>query len=536
MKYAQINLSGTYLETAPLARPFLTAGRGPVFRFDAFLARVEHLLQRKNVDTVLIDHRMDFRVGLPGALDAIRHQLERLRGAGKRLVYYARSYDTATLYLASPCSERIIHPLGTVRFQGMARSFVFFKNLVEMNGLEVEIVRRGRYKSAGDIFRLESLDESNREQHQAILEATMRSFKDAVRSGFSKSESEVEELLGGRVLTAEEAVEAKWMTRSATKSNLVEEWRKAKAREESLRKVKIRFGKGTKVAVLVFEGAIVDGKSRRDPALGQSIGSDSFLPEIERLKKNKSIKGVVLRVSSGGGSALASEEIAEGLSELAEKKPLVVSMGGVAGSGGYWIALPGERIFAEPDTITGSIGVISMLFSARETLKRHGITESTVKIGELADLGSPFKSLTERERSVIEEDVDRLYRVFLAKVAEARESSPEAVHRVGEGRIWSGDDAKQAGLVDETGGVDSALEFLRKKLKAKRIAVRFYPIVKYSLVQRFIMRNAAAVDVGMNRILAFLGSLTPATGVFGSFLLESQGKPLAIMEEFAHYR
>ncbi len=131
MRYAVLNLTGTFSETAPLARTLLNAGRARLFRFDAFLSQIEHILDTKKIDTVLIDHHLDFRFGLPGAVEAVHRQLERLAGAGKRVIYYARSYETVHLYLASACSERLIHPIGTVRHQGMARSFLFFKRLLD---------------------------------------------------------------------------------------------------------------------------------------------------------------------------------------------------------------------------------------------------------------------------------------------------------------------------------------------------------------------------------------------------------------------
>jgi protease-4 len=538
MKYAVLTLSGNYAETAPLTRTLLNAGRAPTFRFDAFLARIEFLLDHKTVDTVLLDNQPDFRTSSPGALEAIRRQFERLAQAGKRIVYSAQSYDTATLFLSSACTERTIHPLGTVRFQGMARTFLFFKKLLARLGINTEIVRRGRFKSAGDRFRVESLDEYNREQHQAILDATMKDFIERVRVGFGKRTDEIEALLSGKVLGAHEAVETQWMTRAVAKNDLIEEWRKKKTREVNLSKIGVAFGKGKKVAVLIFEGIIVEGKTRQDPVMGQAIGSESFLKEIEGLRKSKSIKGVVLRINSGGGSAVASEEISAGLARLAEKKPLIVSMSEVAGSGGYWIALPGERIFAERSTITGSIGVILMLFSLRNGLKHLGITQSTIKIGEFSDLGSPFKDVSEQERSHLEREVERLYRTFLDKVASARKTTSVSIDRIAEGRIWDGDAAKKIGLVDETGGLDDALRYLQGRLKAKHLKVEFFPVIRYSFVQRLIIRNAADVKTRLMPGLdaGAVAALLPTARLRDSFLFQSSGRPIVLMPDLGEYR
>lgn len=514
MKYATVVLSGTYSETAPQTRSLLNASAGQVFRFDRFLARVEYILARKKIGRVLVEERLDFRCPHTGAVEEVRRQLERLVRAGKEVYFFARTYDALQLYLASACPHRIIDPLGTIRFGGVARSFLFFRRIIDKYELKVEIVRRGRYKSAGDPYRVENLDDYNREQYEAVLDVLLSELSDKVVAGFHMERSELDELLAGKVLAAQAAVERKWIERACTKAALVADWRKEKLAPHETKKIGRSFGKGQRIALLFFEGAIIDGESRRDPMMGQMIGSESFVPIVERLARDKRVRGVVLRVNSPGGSATASEEIADSLTRLAEKKPLVVSMGPVAGSGGYWISCPGERIFAERTTLTGSIGVITMLISAREGLRRLGVTESTVRRGDYADLGSPFRAMSEQDRGILDHDVERLYRSFLDHVATTRKRPGEEIESVAEGRVWAGGEAATRGLVDEIGGVIDALAFLKKRLGLRRASVSFYPVVRYSLVQRFIMRNAAAVgssfsagpDLGALGLAVFLGS------------------------------
>ena len=528
MKYARLVLSGTYAETAPQTRSLLNASSGPVFRFDHLLLRVEHILAHKEIGRVLVDQKLNFSVRLSGGLEAVRRQLERLTAAGKELFYYARGYDSQELYLASACAKRIVHPLGSLRFGGRSLSFLFYHRLLENHAVDVTVVRRGRFKSAGDAYRIESLDDSNREQYEAVLDSTMREMTEKIRSGFRREQTDIEELLGGKILGVTQAVDLGWLDRSCSLDALIGEWKKEKIGEAVLKRIGSSFGRGKRLVVLVFEGAIIDGESRRDPALGQMVGSDSFIREVERLTKNRRIKGVVLRINSPGGSATASEEISSALARLAEKKPIVVSMGPVAGSGGYWLACAGERIYAERMTLTGSIGVISMLISARAGLERFGVTESTLRRGEFADLGSPFRPVQERDREILDAQIDWIYQSFLDRVAGSRKRSSEEIRQVAEGRVWSGSDAVEQGLVDAVGSLTEAIGYLKEKLRLKRAAVQFLPVVRYSLVQRFLMRNAAGSGVSLSYPSTLAGGLA---ALAGSLIVTSRGAPLAIAPE-----
>ena len=300
MKYAVVKLSGSYSETASQVRSLEATELVRSFRYDNFLIHVERILADRSIRKVLVDTHLDFQVSFVAGLEAVRRQLERLKGAGKQLFFYARAYGVPQLYLASAADMAVIHPLGSLQFLGLFRSFLFFKRLLARYKLGTEVIRRGRYKSAGDLVRTHKIDRYNREQYEAILDNNIAELRAKIGAGFGKGPEELDSLL--------------------------EEWKKEKLRSARAPKLGGSFGKGKRIAILVFEGSIVDGVSRFDPLSGQAIGAESYLPIVERLMKDRRIKGVIFRINSPGGSAIASEEIADALKRLGEKKPLIVSM------------------------------------------------------------------------------------------------------------------------------------------------------------------------------------------------------------------
>jgi protease-4 len=523
MKYASITLSGRFAETEPQTRSLQAAAASNRFRFDTFLLAVEKILAGRNLRRVLIDCRPDFAPGLFGGAEAVREQLARLSRAGKEVHFYAREYDQLRLYLASACTSRLIHPLGRLSFLGLARPFLFFRNALDKQKVEPEIIRRGEYKSAGDRFRTDSLDKANAEQYQVYLDRLMEETRVAVEQGFNKSRSDLRELLKGTILTAEAARQEGWIDEIGTLSHWKAEWKREKLKEQKLKKLGSSYGKGRKeIAVLIFEGSIIDGESKQLPLLGQALGDSSFVPHIRQLAEDKSVKGVVLRINSGGGSATASEEILSALRELREKKPLVVSMSELAGSGGYWLALEAERIFAQSTTLTGSIGVITLLFTVQKLLKRVGITAETLRTAPFADLGSALRSLTKEERRMMQGLVDEVYHAFVQKVAKARGRGSREIEEVARGRVWSGFDAVTQGLVDEVGGVTQAIAYLQGDLGLRRCTVSFHPRLKRSLLQKLLMKGSPVAS------LRLPGALSPGMLLKQPF---SSTTPLLLMPE-----
>jgi protease IV len=497
MHYTTLELSGKYHEIGPQVTGLAGAALQKHFRFDLFYGQVERIVNNRSIGRVLIQRREGFSVPAFGGLEEIRAALERLGQAGKQVYYYAPEYDSFDCVLSSACSHRIIHPLGTVSFPGIALSNLFFKKLLDMHAIGVEVIRRGRYKSAADRFRTEKHDEYARGQYQALLDGAVAAMREALTRSPASSkrgafpEQILDEMLAGRILSAQQAQESGIVDELRTINELTNRWKTEKIKLKSPRRFRDRFAFGPRVAVLVFEGMIVDGDNRQNPLFGQAIGDRQMVKTIRSLRENRRVKAVVFRINSGGGSAVASENILRELVALHEKKPLVISMGPVAGSGGYWIASTGRRLFALPTTITGSIGVVTLFFNLAELLLKCGITTDCIKHGESADVGSAFRPLTEKESATIDGVVERLYREFLQRVAQVRKMAPEKVHALGEGRVWLGREALGHGLVDALGGLHDAIAHAKALIKSDKARLLFGPRVKRSFISRLVAARRA---------------------------------------------
>jgi protease-4 len=326
------------------------------------------------------------------------------------------------------------------------------------------------------------------------------------------SQQILDSLLQGATLTAADAVAKQLVTEALSEHELRNRWKQDKLSEAVKKRYRGHFGSGMRIAVLVFEGSIVDGSNREDALMGQCIGDDFMVKQIRKLRENKRIKGVVFRINSGGGSATASESIQRELRFLSAEKPLVVSIGPMAASGGYWISTPGQRVFAQATSVTGSIGVIMLHMNIRKPLQNLGLGSETVKQGEFADFGSALRSLSPTERDVLEQMVDYYYQEFLKLVGNARSMSPEQVHAYAEGRLWTGTDALKRGLVDEIGGLEEALTHLRRALKAETSRITFHPVVKQPWLARMINSNMEKDAVAASSAQAILKSCCMVQG------------------------
>lgn len=534
MNYTKIILSGSYRETGKQTKGMLSAAGSEGFRFDSFYLKVDRLIRKNNIKKILIICRQDFSAGIFGGLEEVRTRLEALSLSGKELYFYAPAYGAAQLYLASVCTHRLIHPMGTVRFSGLSRTFSFFRNLMRRYGIDAEVIRRGQYKSAGDRFRTDSLADPVREEYGRFTEVVMSVLRDGIIEGFGKKGADLDLMLEGRIFNAAEAVEQSWADRICTDGTLENEWKKDKEKEVKIKKISNRTKRGFRpgagtVAVLVFEGAVIDGHSKRDPMLGQAIGDASFIPQIRKLTENRNVKAVVLRINSGGGSAFASESITAELRTLAEKKPLIVSMSEVAGSGGYWMSCCGRKTLALSTTLTGSIGVISIYISWYKLMQKLGITHDTIKIGEHADTGSPLRPLTADERRIIDAEIESMYDNFISLVADFRKMSKEEVDSLGQGRVWAGRDAVGNKLVDSSGGLSDAVEAAAAEAGIKRPVVRFYPEIQHSLIERLMM-NTSKEDESAAQLLSRGASLNSLLS--GNFRNTGWGSsPAAVMEQ-----
>lgn len=495
MKYAELTLSGTYRETASMVKGLSAPPTSPVFRLDRFLEQTSRLQRRRRVKQILVVRDVRFSSGLAAGLEAIRRALVRLREHGAELVYYSENYGFEDMFLASACKKRLVHPDGSISFLGVSRTYVFFRKALAKHSVSVEVFRREQYKSAAEMFTEDHVSAAERKQTERYLLTALNRFTTAVSSDMLVTDNEIEALMQGRFFSPAEAVENGWITRIVDLVSYRAELEKDRNKVVRTPRMRGRLEKGrTRIPVLFLEGAIIDGTTNQRSMLsGQAISGQWFASKVAEVRKSRA-RALVIRINSPGGSATASELIRAEIARTAEKIPVTVSMGPVAASGGYWVASAGQKIFAHKSTITGSIGVVSLYFYLRDFLRKQGITADVVKSGDYADFASTLRKLSSRERQEIDHQIERIYERFIAIVSEARKIEPSRVRDLAGGRIYSGEEALEHGLIDEIGDLPDAVEHAKLCIDARRARVVFGPRVKRSFMERQLQASGAVTS------------------------------------------
>lgn len=403
------------------------------------------------------------------ALKEVREAIERFKESGKPVVAQLVYPSAKDLYVGSAADTIYMNPYGIFASSGMVSQPIFFAGFFEKYGIGVQVTKAGEYKSAAEPFVLKEMSEPAREATEALLTDLWDELRQGLAEKSGRSEAEVQALFDQEgLITAQAAAEFGIVDEVGFAEDVLLELKRITgSQEEKLEvastalhayiqeKAASRSGSGDYVAVVYAEGEIVHGEGDE----GQ-IGGDRLGREIRKLRQDKEVKAIVLRVNSPGGSALASEVIQHEVREAkAAGLPVVVSMGNLAASGGYWISAYGEHIFAEPNTVTGSIGVIGLFLNVEEIANRHGFTFDVVKTAKFADAMSIARPKTEEEMAIIQSWVDMTYEDFLQRVAEGRGMEVDQVAAIAEGRVWSGEDALELGLVDELGGLQRAIAY-----------------------------------------------------------------------------
>lgn len=336
----------------------------------------------------------------------------------------------------------------------------------------MQVIRAGKFKAAVEPFIRNNYSEESRQQTQVLLKDLWTNYVNDVSKNRNLTTTKIKEIANTKgILNGEEAKQLGLIDKVADFNEVVSDLQTISnsKNEDSFRQISIKNYldssnneqvSNNKIAILYAEGTIVGGKGK----IGQ-IGSAYFAKQIRKIRDDDNIKALVVRINSPGGSAIASEIILRELLLTKKKKPVIISMGNIAASGGYWIATSGEKIFAEKNTITGSIGVFGVLFNLEKIANNNGINYDVVKTGKFADLNAGFRAKTDAELQIYQKSVDAFYSLFLEKVAKARNLTTEKVDNIAQGRVWSGEDAKNVGLVDEIGGLNSAIQYTIKELK-----------------------------------------------------------------------
>ena len=442
------------------------------------------------------------------ALKEIRGALETFKSSGKPVVAYVTHATTKSYYLASTATDLAIDPYGVILMPGLASEPVFFAGAFEKYGINVQMTRAGKYKSAVEPFTRREMSAENREEVQKLLNDIWSGIVADIGAARSLTPAAVQSVVDAQgLIRAAAAKDAKLVDRVAYRDEVYDDLKAKTGRagsKEPFKQIAIEDYADTtpdivesqdpeaetassgpgQIAVVYAEGDIVDGKGEQG-----EVGSTTFSRELRKLRQDEKIKAVVLRVNSPGGSASASEVIQREMRLMKKVKPVIVSMGTYAASGGYWISAYGDRIFAEPTTITGSIGVFGLQFDVQKLANNVGVTFDSVKTGKFADALTISRPKTPEEMAVLQNMVDWIYAEFIAKVAEGRNLKPDAVEAIAQGRVWSGVEAQKLGLVDELGGLEAAIAYAAKKAGiAGKYRLVEYPRRKdlFEAIQEFI--------------------------------------------------
>ncbi len=418
-------------------------------------------------------------------LEAIRQALIDFKKSGKFVYAYGEVVSQKSYYLATAADKIFVNPNGGLELKGFGREIMYFKGMFDKLGIEVQDFHCGSYKSAIEPFLRENMTDANREQLSYIYSDVYSTFlnriagdrkmdtatlNNIVNNLMAESPEKSKELnLVDEILYYDEVVDKMKTKLGVDKKKEVEVVGLEKYASTLDKNLEIE----SKIAVVYAQGSIVDGEGNDD-----EIGGEKFAKIFSKLRKDDKVKAIVLRINSGGGSALASDIMWREIVLTKKEKPVVVSFGDVAASGGYYIAAPGDRIFAQPNTITGSIGVFGLLPNAQKMFKdKLGITFDEVEVTKHGVLGGLTKPLDEEEKAVAQRNVERTYAEFKSRVANGRNKTTDYIETIAQGRVWTGNQAIANGLVDELGGLDEAIAYAAKKanLKEKDYRLKAYP-------------------------------------------------------------
>ena len=418
-------------------------------------------------------------------LKELRDELTRFKKSGKFIVSYAHVYSQKEYYLNSVADTIYLNPLGEMDFKGLSSEVMFFKDLQEKTGIKMEVIRHGKYKSAVEPFISSDMSDANREQITALLNSVWSGISTDISKSRNISIEHLNAVADGLLARTPEMAKAeKLIDKVGYEDQFHAGIKKALKveKDKDYKKIDIvdyTLNNNTKpknasaenrIAVIYAQGEIRSGEGDVN-----YIGEKSMNRALKEARENKDIKAIVLRIDSPGGSALTSELIWREIELTKKVKPVVVSMGNVAASGGYYIACNANKIFAENTTITGSIGVFGMLPNFSTLSEKIGIHTEQVSTHKNSAEYSPFVPLTENYRAFTQESIERIYKTFVNRVATGRKMTFEQVDEIGQGRVWTGAEALKIGLVDEIGGMDKALAEAAKLAKIKEYRTVNFP-------------------------------------------------------------
>ena len=466
---------------------FVNLTFSPVPGLNEILQNIEKAAQDTKIKGILIENGL-----LPtgwATSEEIRNALLKFRESGKFVISYSDYILTQQCYYLSTAAEKIyINPGSMVEFKGLSSEVMFYKKALEKIGVEVQVTRHGKYKGAVEPFILDKLSDENRAQikdytgslwNQIINDISvsrnipaeqLNKLADNLDGNFATKAFETK-LVDG-LMYRDQLIDTLKILSGIDKDkdlNLVSMTKYSKVPE-----IKMRYSRKNKIAVVYASGTIVMGRGKDD-----NIGGNYYADVIRKVRKDTSVKAIVLRVDSPGGSATASDIIWRELDLAAKVKPVVISMGNYAASGGYFISAPGSKIYADPMTISGSIGVFGLIPDASKLMdQKLGLTTEMVNTNKNSDFPSILRPMNPYEKELMQMSIENIYSDFVSKVASGRKMKAVAVDSIGQGRVWSGTSAQKIGLVDEIGGLKDAIHGAAKLAGIESYAVKEFPVLE----------------------------------------------------------
>ena len=457
--------------------PFKKIFGGPDQSLTGLVSQFKKAKVDKRIKAILLDVNMS-GVGW-GKAEEIRDAITDFRTSGKPVYAYVEFGLNKEYYIATACDKIIVPPPGELFINGLAADVMFFRGSLDKLGIYPDIYQIGKYKSAGDMFTQKQMTDAHREYINSMLDDLYNRYINTIAQARHKTPEEVRAIIDNAPYSAVQAKEAGLVDEVLYKDDVEKQFKKLLGYKETDQFVAVRgadyrnvepeslgLNKGEKIAVIYASGEIGSGSSQNSPSGDQSIGSDTVAKALNDAAADKSLKAIVLRVDSPGGSGLASDIIWHAVEAANQKKPVVVSMSDVAASGGYYISASAAKIIAQPSTITGSIGVVAGKPVMRGFYDWLGISNEYVLRGKNAGMFRETEKFSDDERKKFEEWIKTTYyQDFVPKVAKGRNKDAQFIDSVGQGRVWTGGQAKERGLVDDFGGLDKAIEVAKQLAK-----------------------------------------------------------------------
>jgi len=474
-----------------------------------------------------------------GKVQEVRDAVSDFRRSGKPIVAYLEYGGEQEFYLATACDKIFLMPSATLDLTGMASYELFLRGTLDKIGAFPDALHIGEYKTYSNTFTQHTFTPAHREMAESLNNDMFEQLVRGIADGRKKSEAEIKSLIDHGPFLPEDALRAGLIDDLMYEDQIDDKVKLAAGKPHYVEMNEYRgvsagslgLNRGPRIAVIYAAGIIASGKSNYDSPSGAVVGSDTLIDYLRKARADNSVKAIVLRVDSPGGSAIASDVIWREVLLTRNQKPLIASMSDVAASGGYYIAMPAHAIVAEPSTLTGSIGVVLTKFVIDGTLKKLGINMEGVSQGKFADMYSPVRPFSPEERARMMENMQATYDTFVEKAAQGRNTTPERIDAIGQGRVWTGRQAKEIGLVDELGGLDRAVALAKQRAKIAQdaeVELVIYPPKKsfYDIVRDPFGSADRATTLAS---LLGIGSPKVIQAMTAPLQVFRRGEPLALM-------